>query len=387
MLSVNLDDLIKDYENDLITKLRGFGSENQYTEHWVPGTTKIDSLNNLINSFVEVNQLNFSISFDFNNTELSSYIMNYQNKIGILEKSRNDKNIIIKFTIDKEKFHENFKHEIKVKNILKDKNFNKVKKIKKPDVTKLINNDFRDTIIKMKIKSLKNNKKIIPENCNHYSFSILNSEVHIYIDKDDYKIKSAFHELKELKEENIVIDFFIDNILNKSIQEAAEHSVIYLEHYLRPKIIKEKVKGIILPHIGGRIFQDLNSLLRTTFSKCKSDLGFENKINKEFTQISEKWMALDKKDKEKLINEVIRNHVLKELNIGEDEILLNRIEMNFRIIVELSSNFRERQENENILLKVEKIIQKKIDQRLELFTMEIKDQNKLRFKNSPQKNL
>ena len=70
-------------------------------------------------------------------------------------------------------------------------------------------------------------------------------------------------------------------------------------------------------------------------------------------------MALDKKDKEKLINEVIRNHVLKELNIGEDEILLNRIEMNFRIIVELSSNFRERQENENILLKVEKIIQKK----------------------------
>ena len=60
-----------------------------------------------------------------------------------------------------------------------------------------------------------------------------------------------------------------------------------------------------------------------------------------------------------MINEVIRNHVLKELNIGEDEILLNRIEMNFRIIVELSSNFRERQENENILLKVEKIIQKK----------------------------
>ena len=34
--------------------------------------------------------------------------MNYQNKIGILEKSRNDKNIIIKFTIDKEKFHEKF---------------------------------------------------------------------------------------------------------------------------------------------------------------------------------------------------------------------------------------------------------------------------------------
>ena len=59
MLSVNLDDLIKDYENDLITKLRGFGSENQYTEHWVPGTTKIDSLNNLINSLLRLINLIF----------------------------------------------------------------------------------------------------------------------------------------------------------------------------------------------------------------------------------------------------------------------------------------------------------------------------------------
>ena len=40
-----------------------------------------------------------------------------------------------------------------------------------------------------------------------------------------------------------------------------------------------------------------------------------------------------------------------------------------------------------MLLKVEKIFHKKIDERLELFTMEIKDQNKLRIKNSPQKNL
>ena len=54
---------------------------------------------------------------------------------------------------------------------------------------------------------------------------------------------------------------------------------------------------------------------------------------------------------------------------------------NFRIIVELSANFRERQENENMLFKVEKILHNKIDKRLELLTMEIKEQNKLRFKN------
>ena len=78
---------------------------------------------------------------------------------------------------------------------------------------------------------------------------------------------------------------------------------------------------------------------------------------------------------------MIKNFVLKELNLGENDIILNRIEINFRIIVELSANFRERQENENMLFKVEKILHNKIDKRLELLTMEIKDQNKLRFKN------
>ena len=64
--------------------------------------------------------------------------------------------------------------------------------------------------------------------------------------------------------------------------------------------------------------------------------------------------SLRHKRKEELVNDVIKNFVLKELNLGENDIILNRIEINFRIIVELSANFRERQENENMLFKVEK---------------------------------
>ena len=372
MISVNLDNLIKDYEKDLITKLRGFGSENQYVEHWVPGTTKADSLYNLINSFVEANLFVFSISFGKDNKELSTNIMTYSGKIGILEKSENDENIIIKFEIDKNKFDENFKKKIQVR---------KAYKVISPTVTRFLSEDFKESILRMNINRLKNNKKIFPKDCKNYFFNILNSEVHIYVNINDYKISFAFHELQDVKEENIVVDLFIDNIVGKSIQEAAEHSVIYLEHFLRPKIVEEKVKGIILPHNGGRIFQELNVSLRKVYSKFKSDLGLKDIINKEFTQTSEKWTAYDTKKKEELVNDVIKNFVLKELNLGENDIILNRIEINFRIIVELSANFRERQENENMLFKVEKILHNKIDKRLELLTMEIKDQNKLRFKN------
>ena len=381
MISVNLDNLIKDYEEDLLTKLRGFGSENRYIEHWVPGTTRADSLYNLINSFVEANLLLFSISFKETNEELSSNIMDYNGKIGKLTQPKNDENINIKFEINKSKFDENFKRKIQVRKSYKDQSYSEIKKVLSPNVTNFLNEDFKESILRMNIDYLKNNKKIIPKNCKYYFFKILNSDIHVYVNTSDYKINTAFHELQDVKEENIVVDLFIDNIVGKTFQEAAEHSVIYLEHFLRPKIVEEKVKGIILPHNGGRIFQELNSSLRKIYSKFKSDLGLKDIINKEFTQTSSKWMEYDTQKKEKIINDVIKNFVLKELNLGENDIILNRIEINFRIIVELSVNFRERQENENMLFKVEKILHNKIDKRLELQTMEIKDQNKLRFKN------
>ena len=69
---------------------------------------------------------------------------------------------------------------------------------------------------------------------------------------------------------------------------------------------------------------------------------------------------------------MIKNFVLKELNLGENDIILNRIEINFRIIVELSANFKKRQENENMLFKVEKILHNKIDKDLNFLQWKLK---------------
>ena len=64
--------------------------------------------------------------------------------------------------------------------------------------------------------------------------------------------------------------------------------------------------------------------------------------------------------------------------------MLNKIELGFRVVVELSEEFRKRLKKESLLLKIESILKEKVEKRIELFTMEVKDQNKLRLKNSPQ---
>ena len=387
MIEIDLDNLVNNYEQGLLTKLRGFANEHQYIEYWVPGTTKIDSLFNLVNSLFESKEFSFNILINLKDVEVVEYIMNFNNKIGQLKKIENKNYFKINFDLDQNNFDQFFKIKLSNKNLNTKRIFKKTKIVNKPIEKELINEDFKESVQRLDIKRFKNNINKIVDNCNHYEQEILNNKIHILIDKSDHIVKHAFHDFEKITDIAIVVDVFLDQIINKSIQESADHSVIYLEHYLRPKIIEEKIKGIILPHIGGKVFQILNDLIRQIYLQCKIDLNFSDKINKEFTQLSSKWSALDSIKKENLINHVLKNHVFKELNLGEEDIVLSRIEINFRVILELSNNFRNRQKDENILLKVEKIFHKKIDERLELFTMEIKDQNKLRTKNSPQKNL
>ena len=67
--------------------------------------------------------------------------------------------------------------------------------------------------------------------------------------------------------------------------------------------------------------------------------------------------------------------------------ILHKIEFDFRIIIQLSDNFKQRLQNESLLIKIEEILKEKLDKRIELFNIEIMDLNKLRLKNTPQKHL
>ena len=53
MLSVNLKELIKNYDDNLLNNLRGFGKENQFLNFWVPSTDYYKSFLNLIDALVE----------------------------------------------------------------------------------------------------------------------------------------------------------------------------------------------------------------------------------------------------------------------------------------------------------------------------------------------
>ena len=91
------------------------------------------------------------------------------------------------------------------------------------------------------------------------------------------------------------------------------------------------------------------------------------------------------KDKEKLISDVLSSSVSTKLNVGKKEVIFKKLDMDFRVYIEMGEELQKRQKTENILFKIEQILAAEISPRIELFTTELIDKNKLRIKNSPQK--
>ena len=183
-----------------------------------------------------------------------------------------------------------------------------------------------------------------------------------------------------------ITDKFCDVILNKHIQEAAEHGTIYLEHEIRPNDIKKKIQGIILPKKAGGFFFDLDKCIKKIYNKIKKQYKFHDVINKEYSNLSKDWLKLSYDQKIEKLKQVLYKRIIPSLQLNNDDITIHKIEFDNRIVVKISNKLEKRNHGAiNYMIKIENFFKNHIDKRLELFVIEKKDANILRHSNSPQK--
>ena len=134
--------------------------------------------------------------------------------------------------------------------------------------------------------------------------------VNVYHDKNNNTFKEKF------------INLFFDIIINKNIQEAADHSVIYLEEKLRVFDNTKVSNGIILPGQGGEYFNILNNIIRNVFSEYKNKNKRNFEINKNYFKISKEWLKLPEEDKLDKINKILDEIKKQNLILKFDSIWL-----------------------------------------------------------------
>ena len=198
-------------------------------------------------------------------------------------------------------------------------------------------------------------------------------------------ITKIFHDCDSDKTLKKLINIFCDVCINRNIQEAAEHSVIYLEEKIR-RINNHLIKtGIILPSHAGTYFDNLNNVIRNVYYEFIKKNSIIFGINKNYSKKSYHWVNLDEQKKLEKINFIIKEISAKH-NLKDQSVTAQTIENNFKVNLGVDKSFKSLQEKKNILLEIE-IKLKILDQTIEVFVDEFLDKNKLRLKNSPQTKL
>lgn len=62
MIHLNYEDLLKNYDQILTSTSRGFDTEHEFLESWVPNTDINQSISDLINSAIEYNITEFELT-------------------------------------------------------------------------------------------------------------------------------------------------------------------------------------------------------------------------------------------------------------------------------------------------------------------------------------
>ncbi len=384
-IKINFNELINSYQENLLIKLRGFG-EADFLKYWVPGSNNQTTLINLIDALVENNNFNFEILLDsklYEIENLGKFIINLNNKIGIVDLIEDNLgNQIFSFSINIKKYKYFYQEELKkIKNnkISVLNSFPIVQDLKKIKIDYEIHPEYISNIENKKINELKNYKELF--DCKNFlKLDICNIKIFLKINNDI--IVEAYHNSKDINHKSIIVDQFVSSIVSLPFQEVAEHSVIYLENFFRPKNFKYKIKGIILPYFGGSVFQDLNDSVRNLFRKYQLNKNNKKVINKYYPDLSASWKNLSNSEKIKTIRNIIDE--CKEIfQLNKNDLEYSKLELDFRVILDISDNLEKKLKVRNYLIEIEEIMKNRIDHRLELFVIEIHDKNKLRHKNSP----
>lgn len=376
---IDFKKLMSQYDENLVSKLRGFGEE-EFLKFWVPDSEKLESLYNLIDALVESQTFKAEvINLSLNTEEKKDLEKLYNIAISKIE------NDILIININKNKYVDYKKQNKKVvSNKTQIRKTKILSKLNDLNYDETINEEYKEALSKIKKLNFNIKKDFDEKKYDIYCLELnKNLKLNYYINQENGILDHAFHNSEKIDNNSLILDLLCDQIINKNIEEVADHGAIYLEYFLRSKINKKEQYGIFLPRNSGGIFNIIERNLRSSrddFYK-KRNVNKDN-INKEYRVISEEWTNLSFEKQKAKIDDILEKNIFRRFNINSSDIVLNRVIQGNRLEFILSDNLNGDFED-NKLFKIEEIFKQKIDSSIELLSIEEKDSNKLRLTNAP----
>ena len=384
-IEIDFYSLCNEYKENLNIQLRDFGSKNEFMQFWVPSPDLKKSFCNLIDALKETKKLEFKVLLrsDLNNEIKIDFLKQIEKSIGVINIKEINSDIHLDIYINLDNYDENFN----THSTLENKTKRKI--IERKNFINFINQEINanyvdkiDDLEKLDDKQFDLNEIEINKHLKNKSLLLIKKEsddlkLYYLIDVTTNTIIDCYHNIITKNRIQNLLNYFCNFIKGLDVLEVSDHSIIYMEHKFRSD--KDKfIGGIIMPERAGLIFLRINKINRDMLNSYREDNNYKNFINRNYPKISQYWIKLSKNEKNVKIQEQIYYFIINN-KLSKEDIKFIRVDRYIRVFVDINKNLDQK---ERLLMHLENEL-KKVENRIEIFTEEIKDSNKLRWKNAP----
>ena len=167
------------------------------------------------------------------------------------------------------------------------------------------------------------------------------------------------------------------------VQDLADHGVSALEYELRDSKMPTGVTGIVIPERMDTLFGAATSLARALAQDFRSKAGVTSIENFYDRQPNQLWLAATPEARAALVAKKVAQFC-EEVGIGAEEMTVLDVHTDTRVVVDLAPTV-ERARRPAVIRAAERVIQREIDPRLEMFMTERKDESILRRLSVPER--
>lgn len=196
------------------------------------------------------------------------------------------------------------------------------------------------------------------------------------IETEGHSITDAVFDSPVCGPTEAALDCLCDLLIRLPIQEARDHSIVRLELMLRDPDIPNPVDGIVLPHNADPIFLLPERLVKRLYDDYLTAANYQPSLNCFDPGPGREWKALEPAARERRVVAVLSDK-LGELGIHAGEVTVTDCRLPYAVTIRFSDSLPIATKP-LIALRLERLLRRECDSRLELFCEAQRDMSRLR---------
>ncbi len=375
---LNYRQLLEEYDLALVEQLRGLELGQDFLANWVPDSNTLRSVINLIDVVHLAGRTTISIQFGDGQLTPNDKIILLESLGDCMsaEFEKNSDGIILRINGIAAPHWDVLNH------IVDSKKLRKAAPLEQSGTNQVSTQVSTESYFKVKLfeRSINFEGELQLDPGSIFVVSLDGVKLFFKITGNIPSIEKARHAGAKEDQDKAYWDFLCENLQGSPLIEGVEHGVLKMVHKLAELGAIQRGPGIFLPSNAGKLFVSMQNVVLKLYSNYCSENKFKSSLNEFDPPPRIGWTALSYDERTKVVQQSMEKFTSSET---DDKVTLSfeRIESDLdgypvRVFVGFSNV--NSIDKSNIARELERYLKINLEPKLQIYTTEVKDKNKIR---------